>query len=114
MQYASVKGQIITCTISDTTTTDVHCYNYITVYVNSKFYISDKCERLEAPENGNVKQTGVVLGSRALYSCDEGFVLSGDRKRICQRDGTFSGNAPTCESTLIINCNSLPFNFMLP
>ena len=36
-------------------------------------------------------------GTKAVYSCDDGFELVGDRKRLCQYDGTWDGEAPTCE-----------------
>ena len=37
-------------------------------------------------------------GTRAIYSCDIIFTLSGGSTRTCQSDGTWSGSAPTNES----------------
>ena len=66
----------------------------------SCFFLSDKkvyCEKLEDPENGDVKQKGIYKGAKAVYSCDEGYILTGKEIRVCQRNGKFSDEAPTCE-----------------
>ena len=36
-------------------------------------------------------------GTTAKYACDDGFRLIGSSKRLCQRDGSWAGRAPTCE-----------------
>ncbi len=36
--------------------------------------------------------------SEVTYSCDIGFILSGDTNRTCQADGNWTGNAPVCNS----------------
>ena len=38
------------------------------------------------------------FGARAVYGCDDGYVLAGARDRKCQGDGYWSGTAPTCET----------------
>ena len=56
-------------------------------------------------------------GTKAVYSCNDGFELVGDRKRLCQGDGTWYGEAPTCESKeieetcdiLVVNSQGLIF-----
>lgn len=40
---------------------------------------------------------GTTLGSKAMYTCNIGFMLEGDMTRICQSNGQWSGEAPTCE-----------------
>ena len=57
------------------------------------------CVKLSNPANGRVRQTGTVLGSRATYSCNKGFVLVGIEKRVCSRNGKWSGKAPICKRT---------------
>jgi hypothetical protein len=55
---------------------------------------------LVAPENGNVDRTMGVEGDVATYSCDDGFVLTGNggsSTRICQASGAWTGSPPTCE-----------------
>ena len=54
------------------------------------------CTRLENPAFGSVRLTGTTIGSRANYSCNSGYVLAGDRVRVCRQDGEWSGEAPTC------------------
>ncbi|XP_019850306.1 PREDICTED: sushi, von Willebrand factor type A, EGF and pentraxin domain-containing protein 1-like isoform X2 [Amphimedon queenslandica] len=68
-------------------------------------YKKVSCVKLSNPANGNVQQTGTVLGSRATYSCNKGFVLVGIEKRVCSRNGKWSGEAPICKR---INCGPLP------
>ena len=33
----------------------------------------------------------------ALYTCDSGFTLIGNNRRVCQANGTWSGQEPVCE-----------------
>ena len=33
----------------------------------------------------------------ATYSCDVGYILNGIQRRVCQFDGTWSGNLPSCQ-----------------
>ena len=50
-------------------------------------------------ENGKVlvTPTARTVNSTAEYSCDGGYKLDkGDVKRICQAEGTWSGEAPQC------------------
>ncbi|KAE8584633.1 hypothetical protein XENTR_v10021041 [Xenopus tropicalis] len=39
---------------------------------------------------------GVSEGSRCDYSCAPGYVVEGDRSRICMEDGQWSGGEPVC------------------
>ena len=39
----------------------------------------------------------MTVGSAARYSCDEGYVLVGDPARVCESDGTWSGEPPRCQ-----------------
>ena len=59
------------------------------------------CGNLEDPENGRVTLTGTTINSKATYSCNDGFFLTGVRTRICQFNGEWSGKAPTCERMLV-------------
>ena len=54
------------------------------------------CERLDAPDNGQIRLTGTSLGSRAMYICNKGFLIEGDAFRTCQGSGEWSGEDPTC------------------
>ena len=56
------------------------------------------CGRLTAPKNGDISfSRGTLFGSVATYNCDSPFQLVGVVTRVCQADGTWSGEAPICE-----------------
>jgi len=46
--------------------------------------------------SGFVSQTGTTYNSTATYTCTNCFSMTGDAKRTCQADGTWSGVQPTC------------------
>ena len=46
---------------------------------------------------------GTEFGSQANYSCDEGYVVSGNSSRVCQADGEWSGNDPNCDRRFNVN-----------
>ena len=57
------------------------------------------CETLQPPQSGTVSVTGSTPGATARYSCNNGFLLAGLKDRVCQEDGTYTGQAPVCQST---------------
>ncbi len=56
-----------------------------------------QCPELPHPSGGSVWLTARTPGSYAIYSCNTGNIHIGSSFRICQSDGTWSGNAPTCQ-----------------
>ena len=61
------------------------------------------CPVLTDPDNGMVDcslgDDGVPTeGDTCVYTCDDGYELSGDRVRECQSDGMWSGNDTTCKA----------------
>ena len=50
------------------------------------------CPNLRGPGNGAVQVSGIV----ATYSCNSGYDLRGNRRRICS-NGVWSGSEPSCE-----------------
>lgn len=58
------------------------------------------CPNLTNPENGNIHLTrGVTAGSKARYSCNAGFKVTGNRARRCQPNGQWTGKDPICEKS---------------
>ena len=63
------------------------------------------CRDLSNPANGRVSLSiGVLIGSRATYTCNSGYSLVGDSTRVCQDDGSWTGRVPICR---IISCGGL-------
>ena len=42
--------------------------------------------------------TNTTINSIAVYSCDTGYILIGNNTRMCQRNGNWSGHAPSCRN----------------
>ena len=58
-----------------------------------------ECSYLPNPANGVVTQMGTSPGSLATYTCNGGFVVVGTATLVCQADGQWSGDAPTCTAS---------------
>ncbi len=57
-----------------------------------------QCPELPHPSGGTVRLTTRTPGSGiAIYSCNTGNNRIGSSFLICQIDGTWNGNAPTCQ-----------------
>jgi hypothetical protein len=66
------------------------------------------CGDLSSPVNGQVELNGTLQGSRAVYSCNEGYrLLVGDRQRVCGPDSHWSGSQPHCHSEDSVLCPEL-------
>ena len=61
------------------------------------------CPELSVPQNGNIEydNTPSEYNSEAVYSCTNGFTVDGDAMRVCQSDGTWSGNSAICQREYI-------------
>lgn len=67
-----------------------------------------KCVALSDPLLGSVSVSGTVVGSTATYTCNHGTILIGDRRRVCEDSGWWSGSEPRCEGIIITSDASLP------
>lgn len=84
------------------------CVTYSVIH-NISFTATILCPPLEVPENGSISydpdaEPDFEFGTSAVYSCDEGFGLSGgDKVRVCGPDGDgdnigkWSGDPSVCE-----------------
>ena len=56
------------------------------------------CGALTAPQHGSLQLPAAsVFGERARYACDAGYEIKGAAERSCQADGSWSGEAASCE-----------------
>ena len=59
--------------------------------------ISAECPPLRCPVHGFVDIANKsATFTEVVYTCEEGFVLRGDNKRYCQRNGQWTGRDPHC------------------
>ena len=63
------------------------------------------CDNLLSPANGRVDVSGTTVGSTATYSCDTGYELDGERVRVCQPSGEWTGLEPFCKRKLEKPCS---------
>lgn len=40
---------------------------------------------------------GNFFGARVTYNCNEGFIMSGIKERVCQGDSSWSDTSPQCK-----------------
>ena len=79
-----------------------HLVSVCHLYAFHNIHTVVQCPDLgDSIENGKVVVTpgpaAGIVNSTAEYSCNGGYKLDkGDIKRICQADGTWSGEAPQC------------------
>ena len=52
---------------------------------------------------GKLPQSGRGVGISATYTCNIGYQLVGASNRVCQPDGTWSGDNPACRGQKIPN-----------
>ena len=58
------------------------------------------CGLLESPNNVTIityNNNNTLLHSTVQYSCFPGYFVMGDDERVCQENGTWSGEEPVCE-----------------
>ncbi|KAK3536077.1 hypothetical protein QTP70_026938 [Hemibagrus guttatus] len=72
----------------------VHEETYYTPEVDYKFV---RCRVLPYIQHGTYScSRGFLVHSRCDYSCIQGYQIEGDRYRVCQEGGSWSGAEPTC------------------
>lgn len=70
----------------------------IVYFTQTKNECPADCGILEEPPNGSVSTiNGTKFGQFAQYSCDAGFELTGNSRRQCSVNGTWTEETPLCK-----------------
>ncbi|GIY37390.1 c4b-binding protein [Caerostris darwini] len=72
------------------------------------------CPILPDPLNGKVISSQRRLHAVATYECDRRFNLSGNAERVCQEDGSWSGDIPTCKEITCFDPGDLLHGRVIP
>lgn len=63
--------------------------------------------------NGVVCYNGSSTGAEAVYFCNDGYRLEGERRRVCQSDGLWNGSVATCDLIISTPTTSMNCVFIL-
>ena len=58
-----------------------------------------RCPQPNTVNSGRIIGSVYHFQSVVDYVCDSGYILHGDQRRVCQSDGSWSGNTPVCKRT---------------
>ncbi|XP_041840984.1 sushi, von Willebrand factor type A, EGF and pentraxin domain-containing protein 1 isoform X2 [Melanotaenia boesemani] len=64
-----------------------------------------RCSKPESINRGYVRGTNYNFGAVIAYSCETGFLIQGEKRRICKANGEWGGILPTCVPVI---CSSPP------
>uniref|UniRef100_M3ZHP6 Sushi, von Willebrand factor type A, EGF and pentraxin domain containing 1 n=1 Tax=Xiphophorus maculatus TaxID=8083 RepID=M3ZHP6_XIPMA len=64
-----------------------------------------RCSKPESIDRGYVRGTNYSFGAVVAYSCEAGYLIRGEKRRICKANGEWGGNLPTC---VPVSCSSPP------
>ena len=70
-----------------------HAYWYVHV-PNILFAVH--CSPLTAPLNGHLSSDATVSGTVVEVTCNDGYLLDGERELVCQSSGSWSTSMPAC------------------
>ncbi|XP_056124585.1 sushi, von Willebrand factor type A, EGF and pentraxin domain-containing protein 1 isoform X2 [Rhinichthys klamathensis goyatoka] len=62
-----------------------------------------RCSKPDSIEKGYVSGSNYSFGAVIAYSCDKGYFIRGEKRRICKANGEWGGVLPTCQP---ISCPS--------
>ena len=81
-----------------------HMYLIFKLYLDI-FTVDIHCDKLPAPNNGNVTCSSEpsYVGDSCSFTCITGYELSGSEIRTCQTDGSWGGTNALCIRGITIN-----------
>lgn len=60
------------------------------------FASSKECPPLQAPRNGILITSSRAAGGKAIFRCNEGYIIDGSEERICYPGNIWGGEQPVC------------------
>lgn len=70
-------------------------------------YIGIDCGDPGTPTNGTTTVSSTTAGSVATHTCDDGFILVGERERTCLETASWSAPLPSCEGKHCANTETV-------
>ncbi|KAM4536515.1 sushi, von Willebrand factor type A, EGF and pentraxin domain-containing protein 1 [Odontesthes bonariensis] len=64
-----------------------------------------RCSRPESIDRGYVRGTNYSFGAMVAYSCENGYLIRGEKRRTCKANGEWGGVLPTC---VPVSCSAPP------
>lgn len=99
-QHANVRVRQPVTTFFLCRANEVYTYQVVSYDILTQKHVclcaAVDCGLLEPPLNGQVMVMGTTLGSRAMYTCNPGYILLGSATRRCKASGLWCGSEPTC------------------
>ena len=95
--YPNERWFLKCCTLGLGYTTILVFYAKLIIMRSCVLFPVIQCATLPSIHNGKMVCTGTEYGKHCTFSCDDGYDLQGNQKRVCQLDGTWSGKQTSCK-----------------
>ena len=66
-------------------------------------FLEKSCNTLVDPDNGKVNPKDGKYEDKAVYTCNEGYIISGTNTLTCGDQGWTPSTAPSCKGELILD-----------
>ena len=76
------------------------CIVYIMQFIEEYSSSPESCPSLTSPDNGMIQCSGFFVDDICVFTCDDGYELSGSGTRTCQDGGTWTGTEAECTEGL--------------
>ena len=74
-----------------------HNIQNVLTYIANVVFLARRCPHPGDIPNGRREGNTFIFPNRVTYVCAEGYTLIGRNYRVCQANGEWSGNTPTCK-----------------
>ena len=76
----------------------------VLVFIETFLSYAVQCPPLTAPLNGHLSSDATVSGTVVEVTCNDGYLLDGQRELVCQSSGLWSTSTPACVQGLCCLC----------